>query len=98
VNIPSPSDIKNQTVVQKVLSFELTEHLARNKEGEKYLAFVGLISNLEDVHSRDLQRKTWFPQRAELDRIAEDKGVILRLVVDKRWHMAYSGPRLLGYA
>lgn len=55
------------------------------KADNKYLAFVGLISNPNDIHSRDLQRRAWFPKGGEaLTALAEEKGIILRFVIGKK--------------
>ena len=69
---------------QKVIKTELVHTFSKPKTDNKYLAFVGLISNPNDIHSRDVQRQAWFPQGKELNRTAEEKGIIIRFVIGKR--------------
>ncbi len=51
------------------------------KTDNRYPAFVGLISNPDDSRSRNLQRRVSFPQGKELNRMAEEKEIIVRFFI-----------------
>lgn len=73
-----------------MVDFERVRNLRETRDN-KYLAFVGLICNPSDIHSRDLQRQAWFPTGEQLERIAMEKGIIIRFVIGKRHSFAFLG-------
>lgn len=68
----------------RVTNFSPVLNLKEKQKDKKYLALVGLFSKPTEKHSRDIQRRVWFPRGEQLNKTAEEKGIILRFVIGKR--------------